>query len=46
MDRNPQSQTVHPGYNMMAGDVHLQRKMLKIMCDVDKQCYMNIVFVR
>ena len=24
----------------------LQRKFLKIMCDVEKQCYMNIVFVR
>ena len=24
----------------------LQRKLLKIMCDVEKQCYVNIVFVR
>ena len=40
-DRNQQGQTVHPGYHMMKPDLTEEEDS-----EHDKQCYMNIVFVR
>ena len=40
-DRKQQCQTDHPGYHMMTP--YMQRKIVKIMCVVEKKCYINIV---